>query len=234
MVDMRSIIRSFEKGNVCVCGMMGTGKDVLFGNVINRIKRPYISNLDYGGQRIKFKPWMLNFNNTWRNLMEDHINRFEYIFPDRFHFYMSDLGIYMPSQNQSELCKEYPYIPTSMPMMRQVAGAWFHANCQVPNRIWDKAREHFDIWYRCIFCKVLFGKIVIQYLIEYDKYQSVVDRVPPFPLRRPLLNKDRQQLYDIQKSNYLISHGKVKPKFLIYWNRSKHNTRGFKEMFENA
>lgn len=231
---MRKIIKLFESGNVSVSGMMGTGKDVLFGNVIRRINRPYISNLDYGGQRIKFDPAMLNFNNTWRNLMENNVKRFDYAFPDKFHYYISDAGIYMPSQEQGTLCKEYAHIPTSMPMIRQVCGCWFHTNTQNLNRVWDKVREQSDTYIRCIFCKVLFKFLVIQYVIIYESYDAAVARVPPFPLKRPLFNKNRIQQYDIQKMNYQIKFGKVQPRLLIYINRSKHDTRGFKEMFKNA
>ena len=234
MSSKRHIIKLFNKGNVCVCGMMGSGKDVLFGNVIARIGRPYISNLDYGGDRIVFKPWMLNFNNDWRNLMEGNIQYYEHIFPDRINYYLSDWGIYAPAHEHGPISRDYPFIATSMAMMRQVAGGWFHANCQVPNRMYDKCREQFDTYLLCKWCKIFFKKIVVQYVVEYERYQSCVDRVPVFPLRRPLINPNRLQLYEIQKANYLIAHGKVKPHFLIYWNRSKHNTRGFKEKFASA
>ena len=60
------------------------------------------------------------------------------------------------------------------------------------------------------------------------------NRVPPFRLRRPLLNADRRQQWEIQRSNYEISHGSVVPRTLIYFNRSNYNTRIFKEMLENA
>lgn len=234
LFQMGGIPRLFERQNVCVCGMMGSGKDVLFGNVIARIRRPYISNLDYGGDRIVFKPWMLDFNNNWKNLMTDSINRYEHLFPDGYHMYLSDLGLYLPAQFQGEITKLYPNVGFSIPMFRQVAGGWLHGNAQTPNRIYDKIREHFDIWISCRWCKVLFKKIVIQYVVEYERYQSCVDRVPPFPLRRPLLNPNRIQQYEIQKANYLIAHGRVRPRLLIYKNKSKHDTRAFKEMFANA
>lgn len=120
-------------------------------------------------------------------------------------------------------------------MTRQITGGWFHANAQVPEKIYDKIRDHFDVFLMCKRCWVLFkGRLVVQWLVKYDRYQSCVDRVPPFPLRRPLVNKDRMQQYEIQKSNYLIKYGEVKPIFLIYRNKSKHDTRGFKEMFANG
>ena len=38
-----SVIRLFKRGNVCVTGLRGTGKDLLMSNVVVRRKKPYIS-----------------------------------------------------------------------------------------------------------------------------------------------------------------------------------------------
>ena len=46
-MGIRKIIKLFENGNVNVTGLRGTGKDVLFSNVIARRKSKYISNVDY-------------------------------------------------------------------------------------------------------------------------------------------------------------------------------------------
>ena len=55
-MSLKNILKLFKNGNVCVTGLRGTGKDVLFGNVIYRLFTknhiPYISNLDYGGYYI--------------------------------------------------------------------------------------------------------------------------------------------------------------------------------------
>lgn len=231
---MRKIIKLFQQGNVCVVGLIGTGKDMLMANVVVRRKKPYISNTDYGGAFIKFEPEMLNFRNTWRNFMTGKLNRFVYPYPDGIDYYVPDVAVYMPSQAQAELCREYPYIPLSMALIRQVCGCRFHFNVQNLNRAWDKLREQSDIYLRCIWCKVFFRRLVIQKVIEYERYDSCVNRVPPFRLRRPWLNPDRLQAWEIQKQNYEIAHGCVKPRLLIYFNKSSYNTRVFKEMLENA
>ena len=44
---LKKIIKMFEKGNVCVCGLKGSGKDMLFANVVNRRMKPYVSNTEY-------------------------------------------------------------------------------------------------------------------------------------------------------------------------------------------
>ena len=246
---MRKIIKLFESGSVSVFGLRGKGKDMLFANVVARRNQKYISNTDYGGQFIKFVPDVLNFKNTWRNFMTGKLNKFVYPFDDGIDIYLADVGVYMPSQYQAELCKEYSHIPVAMALLRQVAGAEFHFNVQSLSRCWDKLRELSEIWIRCVGCWLpfanikIFGRVfsvpglknlVIQRVIIYDNYDSAANRVPPFRLRRPLINPDRLQRWEIQKQNYDISHGSVAPRLLIYFNRSKYNTRIFKEMLENA
>lgn len=231
---MRKIIKLFEEGNVSVCGLRGKGKDMLFANVVMRRKKPYISNTNYGGEHIPFEPHVLNCRNIYRNFLTGRINRYEYPFDDGVDIYLADGGVYMPSQYQGELCKDYGHIPVYMAISRHLGDCNFHYNVQNLNRMWDKIREQSDTYIRCVGCKVLFGKIVLQKVIIYEKYESAVNRVPPFRLRRPLINPTRLQAWEIQKQNYEISHGSVKPRFLIYINRSKYNTRIFKEMLANA
>ena len=231
---MRKIIQLFQAGNVSVCGLKGAGKDMLFANVVMRRKSPYISNTDYGGEHIRFEPDQLNCGNSWRNFMTGKLNRFIYPYDDVIDFYIADGGVYMPSQYQGELCKEFSHIPVFMALSRHLGDCNVHYNVQNLNRMWDKIREQSDTYIRCIKCNVFFKKLVIQKVIVYEKYESAVNRVPPFRLRKPLLNADRRQQWEIQKSNYEISHGCVKPRLLIYFNRSKYNTRVFKEMLENA
>lgn len=247
---MRKIIKLFEKGNVSVCGLRGDGKDMLFANVAVRRKGPYISNTDYGKQWIKFDPKLLDCNNTYRNFLDNKIQKYVYPYPDGIDIYISDGGVYMPSQYQGDLCKQYPYIPTYMALSRHLGDNNVHFNVQNLNRMWDKVREQSDIFIRCTHCYPLqkyfkkwfklddnckwIPKLVIQRVIIYDKYQSAVDRVPVFSMRKPLLNRDRIQQWEIQKQNYDIVHGEVRSRILIYWNKSNYNTRIFKEMMENA
>lgn len=231
---MRRIIKLFKTGNVSVCGLRGAGKDMLFANVIMRRKAPYISNTNYGGDWIPFDPKALNCNNTWKNFMDGNLIPYHYPYPEKVDFYIADGGVYMPSQYQGELCKEYGYVPIFMALSRHLGDANVHYNVQNLNRMWDKIREQSDIYIRCIWCKVFFKKIVLQKVMVYEKYESAVNRVPPFRLKRPLLNRDRVQMWEIQKSNYDIAHGTVKSRLLLYVNKSTYNTRVFKEMLENA
>ena len=48
--NFKTIVKKFEDHSMSVTGMKGTGKDLIFGNVISRRKKAYISNMDYGGK----------------------------------------------------------------------------------------------------------------------------------------------------------------------------------------
>lgn len=233
-MGIKKIIKLFKDGNVSVCGLRGTGKDMLTANVVVRRAKPYISNTNYGGNWIPFDPSTLDCGNTYQNFLTGKINRFEYPYEDGVDFYIADGGVYMPSQYQGELCKNYGHIPVFMALSRHLGDCNVHYNVQNLNRMWDKIREQSDIYIRCIWCKVLFGKIVLQKVIVYEKYESAVNRVPVFCLPRPWINPTRRQQWEIQCQNYKISHGDVRPMFLLYINKSSYNTRVFKEMLENA
>ena len=231
---MKKIIELFESGNVSVCGLRGKGKDMLFANVVMRRDLPYVSNTDYGGKFRRFVPELLNCKNTYRNFLTGNLVHYEYPYEDGVDIYLADGGVYMPSQYQGELCKEYGHIPVYMALSRHLGDCNFHFNVQNLNRMWDKIREQSDIYIRCVGCKVFFKKVVIQRVVIYDSYESAVNRVPPFDLPSPWFSPERIQTWRIQKQNYDISHGKVESRLLIYINRSNYNTRIFKEMLENA
>lgn len=251
---MRRIIKLFEQGNVSVCGLKGAGKDMLFANVVVRRNKKYVSNTNYGGDWIPFDPAALDCNNTWQDFMTGKLYHYDYPYEDGTDFYIADGGVYMPSQYQGELCKDYGHVPIFMALSRHLGDANVHYNVQNLNRMWDKIREQSDTYIRCIWCfipakhikkiktvwlrdfllRIPLSYLVFQKVIIYEKYESAVNRVPPFRLSRPWFNQDRIQQWEIQQSNYDIAHGTVIPRILIYFNRSNYNTRVFKEMLENA
>lgn len=230
---MRRVIKMFKRGNVQVFGLRGSGKDMLMANVAVRRKQLYVSNVDYGGNWLPLDLDKLDVNNTYDNFIKGNVNKYVHPYPDGTDVYISDCGIYFPSQYQGELCKKYPALPVAMALSRQTGAYNFHTNSQAIQRVWDKLREQGDLYVRCLDCFVL-GRLVIQRIITYDRYESAVAKVPPFPLPRPICNPDRLQQWDIQRSNYLISYGEVKPMTLIYINRSKYDTRRFKEILKNG
>lgn len=232
----QKLIKLFKKGNCCVFGLRGSGKDMLMSNVIMRRKQPYISNIDYGGdfQELDFKK--LDVNNNYTNLISGKINHYEFPYVIGSDIYLSDAGIYLPSQYCNQLNRDYPNLITYQALSRQVSHNNFHINVQNLNRLWDKVREQSDIYIRCRWCFVLFGKIVIQKITLYDKYQSAVDRVEQCKIRMPGLFAPKNQRLQVEMylDNFRNQHGMIKNKLLLYINRSSYDTYYFEKLFKGG
>lgn len=234
-MGLRKIVKLFEDGNVCVCGLRGRGKDLLMANVAARRKKDYVCNVNYGGEYHHFNP--LDYDcgkNTYKNFITGKVNRYVYPWKDGTDIYISDAGVYFPAQYCNELNRDYGFFATFMALSRHLGNCNVHFNAQNLNRVWDKIREQSDCYIMCNGCIVLFGKIVLQKVTLYELYDSALKRVPPFWLPRPFLNRERQFQWEIQKSNYDIAHGSINSHILIYWHKSNYNTRFFKEVLENG
>ena len=121
-----------------------------------------------------------------------------------------------------------------MALSRQLGECNFHINVQNLNRVWDKIREQSDIYVMCNWCKVLFGKFVIQKVTVYEKYDSAVDRVPPYRPPKVRLNNDRKMNIAMEKQRYRTAHGDIQVHCLFYRNHSNYDTRQFKRILESA
>lgn len=232
---MRKIIKLFQSGNVCVCGLRGRGKDMLFSNVVVRRGLPYVCNTNYGGDHIPFNPMDYDCGgNTYESFLNSKLYRYQYPHKDGTDIYIADAGIYFPSQYCGDLNKRYGYISTFMALSRHLGECNVHFNVQNLNRVWDKIREQSDIYIMCNWCKVFFGKLVIERVTIYENYDSAVNRVPPYRAPRVRMNSDRKMNLHMDKQKYRIAHGEIKQRTLIYINKSSYDTRVFKTMLENA
>ena len=233
---LNKIIRLFEAGNVCVCGLRGRGKDMLFANIIARRAAPYVSNTDYGGQRRRFDP--LDFDcggNTYKNFISGEITPYVYPFADGTDIYISDAGVYFPSQYCSELNKSYGFFSTFMALSRHLGSCNVHFNVQNLNRVWDKIREQSDIYVMCNFTKVFGkGRYVLQRVTVYENYESAVNRVPPYRSPSVRMNADRKLTVQMEKQRYRLQYGEIKRYLLFYRNMSTYETRVFKYMLEDG
>lgn len=244
MIGIKSICRLYKKNSVSVCGKKGRGKDMLTANVIARrafhpLKNPrgcryYVSNVDYkvrGCTWIKFDPAVLRVGNNYSSFIEKKVKKYIYPYPDGTDFYISDCGIYFPAQYCGELNRDYKDIPTFMALSRQLGDCYVHTNAQTLNRVWDKIREQSDIYISCQWCKV-FGRVVVQCVRIYEKYESALANVPPFRTSMPLFNMQAQAQVRIARDQYRCQHGKITTKYLVYLNKSKYDTRLFKTILE--
>ena len=162
-----SVLRLFRRGNVCVTGLRGTGKDVLFGNVIVRRNEPYVSNLDYSNDRNYNELDFLKLDcggNTYLNLIDGNVKFYKYPYPPGSDIYISDAGVYLPAQYCNELNRKYSHLPMYFALDRQISHNNVHLNVQNLNRVWDKLREQSDIYIYCrkciVFCGIVFLFII--------------------------------------------------------------------------
>ena len=237
----------FSKGNVCVDGLRGRGKDMLLANIIYRKNEPYISNIDYccraknkrGNVHIPLDLSAIDIKNNYKNFNSDTLIDYDYPFPEDCDIYISDSQLYFPSQYCNELNKLYPNFPNFFALSRQLGNCNIHINTQNLNRLWDKIREQSDFYIKCNSCRVI-GKVVIQTITIYDKYQSCIDRVEPFvPLKVPLLCKSESKaLFKVKNEellrNFKQTYGLVKRRTLIYINKSNYDTRLFKSLLKGG
>lgn len=238
---IRQIVKLFEQGNVCVCGERGAGKDMLFANVIARRKLDYISNAEYKRKRgLQMKYYPLDFDkldcggNTYKNFMSGNILPYKYPYPMGVDVYITDVGVYMPSQFCSELNREYKYIPTFMALSRHVGRCNVHTTCQNFSRQWDKLREMSRRYITCLNCRVFkfpFNhQFVVQRIRIYESADSCQKNVPPLRLPWFILFLSDRMIARVYKLNYQIQHGKIKQATLFFWNKSDYDTHVFQKM----
>ena len=231
---IKRIVKLFKKGNVCVTGLRGRGKDVLFGNVIARRKKPYISNLNYGGAFFSLDLQKLNLGtNNYRNFISNNIKQYKFPYPLGADVYISDAGVYFPAQHVNDLNREFDSLASYQALSRQVSHNNVHINAQNLNRVWDKIREQSDVYICCNWCFVFLG-FVFQSVTLYDKYQSAVDRVKPCRVRVPLFNKEAKVSAIVYRDDFFNKHGKVRKKFLFYRNKSKHDSYYFQRLLSKG
>ena len=120
-----------------------------------------------------------------------------------------------------------------MAISRHVGNCRVHYNVQHQSRVWDKIREQCDFYIRCRRSFVLFGKICISFITTYDKAESALNRVRPCRVTIPMFApKTARMQARIYLDQFYNQHGEVHDRILIYWNKSKYNTRQFMEMLK--
>ena len=234
---IKSIVKLYERNAVSVSGLVGSGKDMLSANVIERRNIPHVSNCPYNKLTIPYDYNALRCgDNTYKEFVENNLKRYEFPYFDGCDIYLSDCGIYFPSQFCNELNRDYKQLPTFMALSRQLGKCHVHFNAQNLNRVWDKIREMSDVYIRCKKCFVLFGgRIVIQTITIYDKYQSCADRVKPCAIRVPLLcSREKRLQIQMHRDTFKNTYGDIKNHILIYRNKSEYDTRFFKKLLKGG
>lgn len=242
MITIKKLVKLYyNKGNVCVDGLRGAGKDILTANIINQRGQPYISNLDYECNNKNAVYNELDFNkldikNDFNNFISGDINYYDYPYAEKVDIYISDCNLYFPCQYNNELDKKYKNLPNFFALSRQLGLCNIHLNTQSINRIWNKLHEQSDTYLKANWCRVLFKNIVIQRITIYDKMQSCIDRVEPYiPIKIPIFASKEMKASLRMKNeemlrNFREEKGFVKSFILVYRNNTNYDTRFFKKL----
>lgn len=233
-----TIKKLYENHSVSVCGMKGTGKDLLTANIVARRNKPYVSNIDYCCCAV-FSP--LNFDdlklgeNTYKEFISGDLKPFITHLQEGEDIYISDCGVYFPAQYCNELNRDFKFFPNLFALIRHTHNARIHTNAQNFNRVWDKIREQSDVYLLCRWCKVFFGKLVIQLVTEYDRVESCIARIQPCAIQSSIFDSpETKKTVQMYRDNFFNAHGLVRNHLLIYWNKSSYDTRHFKRLLNTT
>lgn len=228
-----TVMKCFEHGNVAVTGAKGTGKDLIMGLYATYRKSPCISNQQYRDDTIPFEPLRLCINNTYKEFINGNVKYYQFPYPDGTDVLLSDGSVWFPNYACQDLNKHYESLAHFMELSRQLGLCQFHFNVQNLTRIWDKIREQADTYILCDKCYYLPFDRVLQRVTIYEKRESCESRVPPFP-NVGIFSKIDKTTLELLKISYQASHGVIKRGWIFYHNKSKYDTRKYKEVLENG
>lgn len=223
----RRIIQAFRSNNVLVFGKKGKGKDLIFQEVIATRKAPYLSNIDYGGKRLK-EVWPNELSvtpNTYENFIANEVATLEKKDAwEDIDAYISDMGVILPSQMDSLLHKKFPSFPIYYALSRHLYNSNIHGNTQNLERAWKAIREQADYFVQARGV-INLGFCLIVRTTEYDKYKSAVAELSPVK-GGGLFNSFRKA----ETAIYNATNGFIKDGYLIVWKRHiKYDTRAYHE-----
>lgn len=211
----RILINAFKRGNTIVFGKKGKGKDLLTQYVINCRKKEYLSNIDYGGKRENVALIDVSCpGNTYENLILENYIKSEAKDWENRDIYISDAGIYLPSQYDTKLYKTYPSLPIYYALSRHLYNNNVHCNTQNLGRVWKALREQADAYFKCIRTYKI-GPILIVKWIYYDKYESAEKSL--LPMRKKLFkSSDLYEQYRATNGEIVIGYSIIRKKSIKY------------------
>lgn len=214
----------FKESNVIVFGKKGSGKDILF-NYITNTRKFYYSNIPYTNKHYELiTPNDLKLgSNTFENMLHNDITKCEWKYKESIDFFVSDCGVYLPSQYDSVLHKKYKGLPLFYAVSRHIGLHNVHCNTQNLERIWKALREQADIYIKCLKTIKLPFFLIVKYR-EYDKYSSAVNDIRV--CKEGLFKKEA--VVKVQNANV----GFIKESFIVVRkSKTRYNSRYFKSLF---
>jgi hypothetical protein len=221
------IKKCFESNNVIVFGKKGKGKDMLFHKMILMRGKKYGGNIDYGYDFIDTPINSISVSpNTYNEMLNGNVVKIKKKFLEKVDYYISDGGIFLPSQYDTTLDKLYPSLPITYATSRHLGLFNIHINVQYLGRIWKKLREQADTYFQARGVTLLPFGILLCKVRYYEKYESAERGINPLSAR--MLNSfSRAEVdkYDAENGLILDMYYFVNLKNVYY------NTRHFATVF---
>ncbi len=219
------LIDTFNNGNVIVFGTKGKGKDLIFNKVINVRAVNCYSNIQFNKEYCTVKS-IKEFSvepNTYINLLEDNVKIIPKTLKEETDFYISDGGIFLPSQYSNNLCKQYPSLPIYYALSRHLTNSNIHINSQYLGRVWDKLREHADRYIKADGTIKIFGFLITKFTY-YEKYDSAMSQINPYkPTGLFKSNESRAE-----EEKHMATYGTIKNGYIIqHKNKAVYDSRYF-------
>lgn len=225
--DKTLLLYAFKKNNVIVYGKKGTGKDLIFNYAINHRRAKCSSNIQFNKKYCDIQ----NISDfelksiTYNDLIDNTFDKQDKTFTEKKDFYISDAGIYLPSQYSALLDKKYKSFPIVYALSRHLGQFNIHANAQALGRVWNKLREQADSFISCRKTYKIFGFLITK-CIYYDKYESANSNLLPFRAGS-LSSKEKKAL----KAQFEATNGVIRTLYIVQRKRSiKYDTRAFHEI----
>lgn len=224
----------FRSNNTITCGVKGAGKDLFFSLITNMyVKKKFFygGNIDYTAGK-NYKKVMLNdislAPNTFDNFIVDNVVKIQKNndFEDLDMFF-SDLGVYLPSQEDSKLSKVYSSLPLFFALSRHLYNMNIHGNLQAYGRLWIKLREQADSYFKVLKTLKLFSFlgwffVKVRYYSESKSCEQGL-----LPINHRLFNKFNKGLVD----QYQATNGEIREMWLPIRKKSlSYDTRYFHQI----
>lgn len=221
-INKNFLKKVFNNGSVIVYGKKGSGKDILFNYIINT-RKEYNATMPYkqkGYNHTEIS--QLSCDMTYEDFIIGNYKKHLESFKDNVDTFLTDVGVFLPSQYDSYLHKKYPSFPVFYALSRQLYNMNIHANAQALDRIWKPLREQADYYIKTLkTIKIPFA--FITYYRFYDMYSSALSDVRV--LKRGIIFKS--EVGSVHQANT----GEIKEGFIIQLKRSvKYDTRYFRKL----
>lgn len=170
--NTKRLLRLFKTGSNMTIGFKGCGKDLCFQKIIAKTKTKVYANIDYGfGTEVRPIKDINVGDNTFLNFLNDDVQPFDTNLRQNIPFFISDGGIFLPSQEDNVLTKKYKGLPIACAISRHIWNNQIHVNVQRIGRLWIKLREQQD-WFLKAIGVVNLTKIHLGIFAKYRYYQK--------------------------------------------------------------